>query len=148
MCSFGWLFCLVCALFVCVLACCVSLVVCLLACLSGLFVCLLVRFFIICVFVLFVCAFGRRGSCIFVLVVSESCHILSRLFCLLVLTFYLLFLLFVFLVFVLWRPDLPDDSIGGSTFDPYGMASVDSMSVFSAASSVVNPSSMRGIVHR
>ncbi|CAM9968708.1 unnamed protein product [Ascophyllum nodosum] len=39
-------------------------------------------------------------------------------------------------------------SIGDSTFDPYSMASFDNASVFSAASSVINPDSMRGIVHR
>lgn len=39
-------------------------------------------------------------------------------------------------------------SLGSYSMDPYSMASMDGMSVFSAASSVVNPQSMRGIVHR
>ena len=43
--------------------------------------------------------------------------------------------------------DIPGDSVGYSSYDPYSVT-MDNMSVFSAASSVVNPSSMRGIVHR
>ncbi|CAM9369517.1 unnamed protein product [Pylaiella littoralis] len=44
---------------------------------------------------------------------------------------------------------LEGDSVGGgnSYYDPYSVT-MDNMSVFSAASSVVNPSSVRGIVHR
>lgn len=55
---------------------------------------------------------------------------------------------------VLCPPVLPGDlgsaygSLGSYSMDPYSMASMDGMSVFSAASSVVNPQSMRGIVHR
>ncbi|CAN0536573.1 unnamed protein product [Ectocarpus sp. 12 AP-2014] len=43
---------------------------------------------------------------------------------------------------------LEGDSISGSSYyDPYSVT-MDNMSVFSAASSVVNPQSVRGIVHR
>lgn len=40
-----------------------------------------------------------------------------------------------------------DSVVSNSYYDPYSVT-MDNMSVFSAASSVVNPSSMRGIVHR
>ncbi|CAN0318133.1 unnamed protein product, partial [Ectocarpus sp. 13 AM-2016] len=44
--------------------------------------------------------------------------------------------------------ELEGDSISGNSYyDPYSVT-MDNMSVFSAASSVVNPQSVRGIVHR
>ncbi|CAN0234328.1 unnamed protein product, partial [Ectocarpus sp. 13 AM-2016] len=48
----------------------------------------------------------------------------------------------------MFKYQLEGDSISGNSYyDPYSVT-MDNMSVFSAASSVVNPQSVRGIVHR